>query len=151
MKDNRKKGILFFCLAFLLASFFAYVQLFATREAKVFMGVWNIDKLFHIMGGISLALFFEWIPLRRTLPYLMTFLFASALGWELFEYLFLPDVTYFAHHSPVLWRFDVLGDIVAAFLGAYSYWVFLKNGDSRRLIQRTAQISVERSVPDSPL
>ncbi len=126
MNNNRKKKFLFFCLAVLLVSFFIYVQLFATRGAKVFLGVWNVDKLFHIMGGILLAIAFEWFSPRRVLPYLLIFVAALAIGWELLEYIFLPDVAYFAHHSPDLWRIDVEGDIVAAFLGGYGYWVFFR-------------------------
>jgi len=113
-----------------MLAFYIYVQYFATREAKVFLGVWNVDKLFHIMGGISLAIFFEWTSPRQALLYLLIFIAALAIGWEIFEYTFLPDVTYFANHSPDLWRIDTAGDIVAAFLGAYGYWVFFKNADS---------------------
>lgn len=109
-----------------MLAYFIYTQFFATDDVRLFLGVWNIDKLFHIAGGIVLALFLEWVFPRRILPYLILLVAAAASAWEVLEYILLPNVAYFAHHSPELWRLDTIGDIVAAFLGAYGYWVFLR-------------------------
>ncbi len=126
-----------------MLSFYIYVQYFAIREAKVFLGVWNIDKFFHMIGGTALALFLEWLFPKRTLLYLIFLVGIMGGAWEVFEVMFLPDVTYFANHSPDLWRFDVVGDIVAAFLGGYGYWVFFqKRADLSRMVRRTTPISV---------
>ena len=126
MTISCQKKILFFCLAILMAVFFLYVQLFATRDALMFIGVWNIDKLVHIAAGVFIAIFFEWIAPRKRLSYLLLLVGCIAVTWEIFEITFLPDVIYFHQHSPDLWRLDTAGDITAGFLGAYSYWVFFR-------------------------
>lgn len=135
---STRKKILLALLFLMLGTFFIYVQRFASVDAKVFMGSWNIDKLFHIFGGIFLALLFEWLSPGRILPYLLLLVGALAIGWEVFEYNFLPDVIYFAHHSPDLWRLDSMGDITSAFLGAYGYWIFFAK---RQQVQFRAQVN----------
>lgn len=100
-----------------------YVQRFATPSTLTFIGVWNIDKLFHIAGGIFIAIFFEWRMKSRLLLNLLVLVGCIATSWELFEIAFLPDVQFFYRHAFELWRLDTAGDITSAFLGAYSYWV----------------------------
>lgn len=119
------KRVAFFLIAFLLLAFVVYIQWFASEVERGIIGGRNLDKIPHILAGIFIAIAYEWAAPHRTLRGLLIAFFIISVGWEAYEYFFNPDVIYFAHISPDLWRLDTLGDITAGLLGAYGYWVFL--------------------------
>lgn len=120
------KQILLATLAFGLLSFIIFIEFIATKAQLRFIGANHLDKVAHLSGGVFLAALFEWLmPRRFSRPlFLALFIAVPAVVWEGYEFFFDADTAYFYHYLPGLWRLDAAGDIVAAFLGGYAYWVF---------------------------
>ncbi len=119
------KQVLLAALAIGLLSFIVFIEFAATEAQLRFIGANNLDKIAHVAGGVFLGLAFEWLSPRRSLPLLVLCIGALAISWEAYEFFFRPDTAYFYHYAPDLWRLDTAGDIVAAYLGGYGYWIFL--------------------------
>lgn len=107
-----------------LWAFLVYVRFFAPREQLLFIVRYQIDKLAHLTGGVFLALVWERLfGCVRLRPFLALIAIIT-VGWEIHEFFFdQPTIDFYAR-TPDLWRLDTMGDITAAFLGAYGYWVF---------------------------
>ena len=148
--STRKQLFLLF-LSLGLWAFVAYIRWFASREELLFISAIQLDKVAHLAGGMLIAAVHEWWsrwlacsprwssgeagrtgrPACRTgrpaLRQLALLLGGAAIGWELIEFFFDPETIFFYTLSPGLWTLDSLGDITAAALGAYGYWVFGMN------------------------
>lgn len=120
------KQLLLAALTTGLFSFIVFIEFIATRAQLRFIGANHLDKIAHLSGGMFLGALFEWLAPRRLarLPFLILVIAVTATVWEGYEFFFDADTAYFYHYLPDLWRFDAAGDIVAAFLGGYGYWVF---------------------------
>ncbi len=118
------KQILLAALTVGLLSFIIFIEFIATKSQLRFIGANHLDKIAHLTGGVFLAMLFEWLAPRRYLPLLLLFISVAAVTWEGYEFFFDADTAYFYRHLPDLWRLDMAGDIAAAYLGGYSYWVF---------------------------
>ncbi len=130
MDDNRPNSAKQAFLAVVIFSLFAYAVFtifFASNAELRFLGSHNIDKIPHFFGGVFIAGVYEWLRGRRSLVPLIIIFLALTVGWEVLEFLFIGDVRYFYSLSPDLWRLDTIGDITAAALGCYGYWVFFMN------------------------
>lgn len=121
------KRIVFGALAFGTLSFMVFAKFYATTAQLRFIGGHNLDKLAHISGGAFLAMFYEWRKERPILWQFLLLVLAISVGWEAYEYFFDAETIYFRTHMPDLWRLDTAGDITAAFLGGYGYWVFFRH------------------------
>lgn len=108
-----------------LWAFIIYIRWVATREDILFIVRWQIDKVAHLGGGLFLALVWEWKLGRRFLPAFLVLFFAATVGWEVIELLFDAQTQEFYALTPDLWWLDSAGDVAAALLGGYGYWVFL--------------------------
>lgn len=118
------KRVLSILLPFGLIAFQTFVWFFATKHQLKVIGSYHLDKIPHVLGGIFLALVYELQVSRPRLWQLVLFIAAAAGVWESYEFFFTADAAYFYSRFPDLWRLDTAGDIVAAFLGGYGYWVF---------------------------
>ena len=123
--SGTKKAFLL-TLALGLLAFIIFIEFIATKSQLRFIGANNLDKVAHLAGGVFLAALFEWLAPRRLarVAFLVVFIAVPAATWEAYEFFFDADTAYFYHFLPGLWRLDAAGDIVAAFLGGYLYWVF---------------------------
>ena len=121
------KQLILLVLALGLWVFVVYIRWFATPSALLFIGATQLDKLAHFSGGVFLALAAEWRLSRMPLVAFLGVVFAFTVGWEAVELFFDPGTRFFYANAPDLWLLDSIGDIVAAFLGGYGYWVFLMN------------------------
>ena len=119
------KQVLLFFLAIGLWGFILYIRWFATTAELLFIGTTGIDKMAHLAGGVFIAAFAEWRLKRLNLARLAFLLLGIAIGWEVLEFLFDAETKFFYGYAPDLWRLDSSGDILAAILGGYGYWVFL--------------------------
>ncbi len=117
-----------------LWAFIVYIRWIATPEALLFITASQLDKLAHLSGGIFLALAAEWRFSRAPLAAFLAAVFTLTVGWEALEFFFDSGTRFFYANAPDLWRLDSSGDIVAAYLGGYGYWVFLmnRNGSSTK-------------------
>lgn len=122
---KRSKQLLLFALALGLWIFFVYVRWFATRAELLFISGSELDMLAHVAGGTFLAGVLEWWRRRPTLVQLMTVVAGIAVAWELIELFFDPAMQFFYANAYTLWLLDSIGDVFAAYLGSYGYWVFL--------------------------
>ncbi len=119
------KQLALLLISLALLGFIIYIDWIASFEELRSIGALHIDKLAHLLGGIFIALIYEWRfgnPLR--LSRLLALLFGLTIGWEVLEYLFDAETRFFVATYPDLWRLDSAGDVVAALLGSYGYWVF---------------------------
>jgi len=121
---SKKEKALFFIFATVFA-YGVYTMAFASQTTLKFLGAHNIDKIPHILAGVIISGTYEWASRHRSFRGLALMFIFIAIGWEIFEISFVPNVKYFYQISPDLWRLDTIGDIVADFLGTYSYWVFV--------------------------
>ena len=133
------RRVLLVGLALGLFTFLAFIEFIATTEQLKFIGAHNLDKVAHLSGGLFLALLFDavsrprgasfagWAGRPLGLAWLLTLIGVAAVTWEGYEFFFDADTAYFYHYFPGLWRLDAAGDIVAAFLGGYGYWVFFRS------------------------
>ncbi len=112
-------------ILFYLLAFFIYAAFFASPQELKFIGAKQIDKISHFLGGVFIAGAYGWICGRKKLLWLVVLLFLLTVGWELIEIFFFASVQYFYRAAPDLWRLDSAGDILAAALGGYGYWVFV--------------------------
>ena len=124
------KQIFLTSVSLLLWAFISYINWFASFEELRFIGAVHIDKLAHLLGGIFIALVYEWSSGSPKLYCLLILLFGLALGWEFLEYTFDAETRFFFETYPDLWRLDSLGDITSALLGSYGYFVFGMNRKS---------------------
>lgn len=122
------KEVFLLALALGLWAFFVYVRWVATREELLFISRTEIDLVAHIAGGLFLGGLLEWRRRRSTTVELALFVAVIAFGWETIELFFDPAMQFFYANAFDLWLLDSLGDIAAAALGGYGYWVFLKKG-----------------------
>ena len=106
-----------------LAGFLAFVYFFATREQLRFIGAHDLDKIPHFLGGVFIAIAYEWLAFRPRIWKLVLVVLAVTIAWEAYKYLFDLDVRYYAHHMTDLWRRDVMRDIAVAFLGSILWWL----------------------------
>lgn len=118
------KKIFLATLAVSLLAFVIFIEFVATKAQLKFIGAHHLDKIAHFSGGLFLSALAETMTRPVRLVRLLVIIGAAAVGWEAFEFLFDQDVSYFFAVSPDLWRLDTLGDITAAFLGGYGWWVF---------------------------
>ena len=130
MSASITKRILYVLLPLGLIAFQAYVEFFAPKAHLKFIGSNHLDKIPHFAAGLFLALAFGLQVAKPRLWKLLLLLAAVTLAWETYEFYFDPDMAYFYSRFPDLWRFDMAGDVTAAFLGGYGYWVFFRNRDS---------------------
>ena len=100
-----------------------YTFFFATTSELRALGAYQIDKIAHLLGGMLITGTYEWLFSARRAVKPMAILLLIAVSWEVFEFLF-PDTRAFYALAPDLWRLDTIGDILAAALGGYGYWVF---------------------------
>ena len=121
---NRFKRFMLVALALGLLAFVLYIKFIATTAELRFIGANNLDKIPHFVGGALLALLYEGAVGRKRLAVFLGLVALATIGWEAFEFLFDSDTQYFYRLNPDLWRLDAAGDIAAAFLGGYGYWVF---------------------------
>ncbi len=118
------KQFFLFAVALLLWAFIIYISWLAPAETLRFIGQTHIDKIAHLVGGIFITLVYEWSSGSPKLYRLLILLFGLAIGWEFLEYLFDTETRFFFSAYPDLWRLDSVGDVVAALLGSYGYFVF---------------------------
>lgn len=118
------KQVLLLAITLGLWAFVVYIRFFATPAQLLWIGLTGIDKLAHLAGGLFIALGFEWWFPRTRLGQLASLIVAVAVGWEGLEFFFDVETQYFYYNSQDLWRLDTIGDLLAAFLGGYGYWVF---------------------------
>lgn len=128
MSPVRYSGL--FATTIALWAFVIFVSWIASKETLVFIGTYHIDKIFHGIGGLFIALAFEWLSPRKTLVRLLVVLFVIILSWEAIEFFFDPKMQAFYQNAYTLWLLDTSGDITAAALTCYSYWVFWRRHDS---------------------
>lgn len=121
------KQVLLALFALGLLLFIIFIEFIAAKSQLRFIGAHHIDKMAHIAGGVFLAGLFEWLAPRRSLMLLVVLIATAAVTWEGYEFFFDEDTAYFYRSFPDLWRLDAAGDIIAAFLGGYGYWVFLRS------------------------
>lgn len=145
------KQLLLAALALGLLAFIIFIEFIATKAQLRFIGANHLDKIAHLSGGVFLAVLFEWLaPHQRfarhldRLLLLILFIAVLAVIWEGYEFFFDADTAYFFHYLPDLWRLDASGDIIAAFLGGYAYWVFGFQRDSDALTLEPAQVFLEQ-------
>lgn len=113
-------------LLFGMWAFLIYIHWFASGVSLRYIDSHQLDKVAHFSGGVFVALFFEWRISRIKLWQLLAAFFTIAVGWEIVEFLFDPDTIFFYSVTPDLWQLDSIGDVTAALLGCYGYWVFLR-------------------------
>ncbi len=109
-----------------LWAFVVYIRFIASPATLLFIGASQFDKIAHIAGGMFIGALVEWRIRRARTSHLAVAVLAAAVIWETLEYLFDADVSFFYNNAFNLWLLDSLGDIVAAALGGYGYWVFFK-------------------------
>lgn len=119
------KQIFIACVAVALLVFSVYVQFAAAADSLRLIGLWHIDKIAHIAGGIFIAVVAELRLRRRILWQILIAMAAVAVGWEIFEFFLDPRTRDFYFYAPDLWRLDTAGDLTADALGFYGYWVFI--------------------------
>lgn len=126
-KFSTTKQLFLLILSLGLWAFVVYIRWFASREELLFISAIQLDKIAHLAGGMLIAAVYEWWS-RRPAPWqLALLLVGAAIGWELIEFFLDPETIFFYTLSPGLWALDSIGDITAAVLGAYGYWVFVMN------------------------
>ena len=120
---TKQTSLLLIALGFF--AFVIYIDWFAAPPTLRFFGETQIDKVAHLLGGVLLALVVEWRFRKPRLVHFLLPLAIIAVGWEILEFFFDSETMFFYSISPNVWVLDSIGDIVAAFLGGYGYWVFL--------------------------
>lgn len=118
------RQIFLFALALGLWAFLVFIRWFATREQLYFISATELDTVAHLAGGVFLVLILEWRTNWVSLPWLLAFIAVITVGWEVLELLFDAEMGFLFQSAFDFWLLDSLGDIVAAFLGGYGYWVF---------------------------
>ncbi len=126
MKTELKNIIIILIIVSLLHIFSI---LFGWYETKI---VW-IDNLQHVLAGIALAMLFLLINKRKKINVILMLFFVLALGalWELFEFLFLQFLPFYAQkfslYSPnFLEAFeDVLSNLIGVII--FSVWHLRKD------------------------
>ena len=121
------KQVFILTLALGLWGFIIYIRWFATPAELRFIGTVGIDKIAHIAGGVFIAALAEWRLKRANFSRLALLLLGITISWEVLEFLFDAETKFFYNYAPNLWMLDSSGDIIAAILGGYGYWVFLRN------------------------
>ena len=119
-----RKRMFLAALGFGLWAFVVYVNWFAAPADLRFIGSRHLDKIAHFAGGVLLAAVAEWRAPRIGLLRFFAAFLVIAIAWEAVEFSFDPATRSFYAMFPDLWRLDVAGDLFAALLGSYGYWVF---------------------------
>ncbi|MFC1594899.1 hypothetical protein ACFL3E_00540 [Patescibacteria group bacterium] len=107
---------------FVMALWIFFVEYMASTEAIRFITKYNIDKLFHFIGGAFLASLLFWILGRQKLLFLILYIIVISILWEVAELLLDPLTVVFFEKSKELWLRDSMLDAVAASVGALFYW-----------------------------
>lgn len=131
---SKNKQVAFAIIGFGLLIFMNYAWWVATPETLKTIGDRQIDKIAHFSGGLFIALFAEMVRGRPRLFTLLVGLFAITIGWEIFEFYSSYEVRRLYEAAPHQWRFDSLGDILAALVAGSGYWLLhikRKQGVSR--------------------
>lgn len=121
------KQLLLLALTLGLWAFIIYIRLLAPPDVLLFIGAIELDTVAHLAGGVFLGLLAEWRMPRLRLWQFIPLVLLPAAAWEVLEYVFDAETRFFYATAFDLWRLDSAGDIVAAFLGGYGYWVFGRN------------------------
>ncbi len=105
----------------ILAATEIYLHLFASIAIQSGIETWQIDKLFHLVGGVFLATVVEWrmghVSFWRTLAAVTVL----TIVWKVFESLDPSMHRYIVAHFSA-WAFDAVGDVAATVLGGLAYW-----------------------------
>lgn len=130
---SRRALIIYIGIALLLIFGELYfAKVIATQDQKNIIAIYNIDKIFHIIGGAFFVLLGKLVFPRASWK---TILFLAVLGvivWEIYEVLFDADVNWFFYHRRSIWRNDTIIDLIADGVGMASAWVVLRKGGAEK-------------------
>lgn len=107
-----------------------FAKVIATQDQKNFIAIYNIDKIFHVIGGAFFVLLGKLFFPKVSWKIILLLAIAGVILWEIYEVLFDADVNWFFYHRRTVWRNDTIGDLVSDVIGMLCVFVL-----SRRKVE----------------
>lgn len=126
MRSNRNRFIMLGILFLILISWEVYVETIAPYAVLKIIAGYEIDKIFHVLGGIFISgVVLTFRPATSLTTVLLITLFSSVFI-ESLEFFLDAEVSDFYSKERRLWLEDTIKDIIAGIIGSFLYWKFRK-------------------------
>ena len=113
---NKKEAPLFVLIFIFLAAWIIFIQFIGSSGAIELLYRYQVDKAVHFLGGfVVMGVLFRLVGIRVRSSLLL--LLVTAILWEVFELLVLPDVIDLYQRNFELWRNDTIGDLILGMVG----------------------------------
>ena len=113
---NKKEVPLFVLIFIFLVAWVIFIQFIGSSGAIELLSSYQVDKAVHFLGGfVVMGVLFRLVGIgvRSSLVLLLV----TAILWEVFEWLVLPDVRDLYLRNFELWRNDTIGDLIFGIVG----------------------------------
>jgi|GEM_PF-6737531 len=130
---TQKRKMIFVLIIFLalILGELSFAKFIATQDQKNIIAIYNIDKIFHVIGGVFFVLLGRLVFPRASWKTIFMLAIIGVVAWEIYEVLFDADVNWFFYHRRTIWRNDTIGDLIGDVVGMLcALFVLFRKGGS---------------------